>query len=118
MKEKIFINGKMVLSFTTSFLKVVKDFYWGLSFTRISRVFSILGYVPYISFSWLLKKEILFKSRLLLLQNILKKHFIFDRLLKRNYQMRTDFLFKSGNYRGLRMRSGLPVKGQAYAHKC
>lgn len=116
MVEKFFINGKMVLKISQPFFRILKNFYWGLNNTRISRVLVIIGCVPFISFGFLSKKHNLLKNKLFLLQNIIKKFFVFDRILKRNYQMRTDFLYRSGNYRGLRMKSGLPVRGQAYAH--
>jgi hypothetical protein len=118
MKEKYFINGKMVLQFNNPFFRIIKNFYWGLNFTRIARLLAIIGCIPYISFTFLLKKEKYLKNRLQTLQNIIKKYFIFDRILKRSYQLRTDHLFKSGNYRGLRLRSGLPVRGQKNAYQC
>lgn len=116
MTEKYFINGKMVLHFNNPFFRIIKNFYWGLNITRIARLFALIGCVPYISFVFLLKREHYLRKRLLVLQNLIKKYFIFDRLLKRNYQMRTDYLFKSGNYRGMRLKSGLPVHGQAHTY--
>jgi len=112
MVEKFFINGKMVLKISQPFFRILKNFYWGLNNTRIFRVLVVIGCVPFISFGFLSKKHNLLKNKLFLLQNIIKKFFVFDRILKRNYQMRTDFLYRSGNYRGLRMKSGLPVRGQ------
>lgn len=116
MVEKFFINGKMVLKISQPFFRILKNFYWGLNNTRIFRVLVVIGCVPFISFGFLSKKHNLLKNKLFLLQNIIKKFFVFDRILKRNYQMRTDFLYRSGNYRGLRMKSGLPVRGQAHAY--
>jgi len=112
MKEKYFLNGKLILSNAYTLLRTVKGMYWGLNITRISRLFVLLGWVPFISFILILKKEKLLKKRLFLLQQMIKKLFIFDRLLRRNYDYRVDTLAKNGHYRGMRLKSNLPVRGQ------
>jgi ribosomal protein S13 len=113
IEGKHFINGKTFDAVAEqSLASAFKTTYWGLNFTRATRLLVVFGLVPFVSFVKMLKKQKILRKRLFLLQQLIKKRFFFDRILKRNYDQRIDFLVKIGNYRGMRLKSSLPVRGQ------
>ncbi len=65
MSDKFFLNGKAItaIHYKQTAIRVISSFYWGLSNSRVSRLLIILGYIPYISFTKLLKKEKTLRKR-------------------------------------------------------
>jgi small subunit ribosomal protein S13 len=79
---------------------------FGLNFPRVLYIFRRMGFHPSISFQQLSSLKIQELDR------FISSTFLIDRGLSRiTRNLLSDFL-KSGNYRALRMKQGLPSRGQ------
>ncbi len=90
---KLFINGRFVVLSAGSLLSLIKNIYWGLGFSRLQSIFIQLGLNVFVKSS---ERINVIKKRIFILQKFVKKCYVYDRILKRDYSINIDFYVKNG----------------------